>query len=460
MVSRITELSCFKAYDVRGELGKNFDKNICYRIARAFVQALNAKTVVLGRDIRQTSPELAQAIAEGLIDEGAIVLDIGLAGTEEMYWGTTFFDACGGIEVTASHNPINFNGLKMVKSGSRPLDPETDFIKIKKIAESDQFNEVKLKGRRVDKGSELKKAYIAKLLTFVEANVIPSMKIMVNSGNGAAGPTFDLLELALSKITNKLTFDKVHHIPDSSFPNGIPNPLLSENHLENKDLIIKAGANMGIAFDGDFDRCFFFDENGDFVPGQYIVGLLAETFLLKEPGATIIHDHRVIWNIQHVINKCGGLAKSSQTGHAFIKQSMRENVALYGGEISAHHYFRDFAYCDSGMIPWLLIVELMGRTGKPLSELVKIQKTMFPSSGEINFKLKNPKSSIQKVLNFYADQISAKDEFDGLSLIFDNWRLNLRCSNTEPLVRLNIESRGNSELIKEKIAEVKKLLYK
>ena len=376
-----------------------------------------------------------------------------------MYWGTTYFEACGGIEVTASHNPINFNGLKMVKSASQPLDPISDFMMIKQIAEKNDFKGIKLGGQEFDKSKELKKAYTKKLLTFIDVSLLPKLRIMVNSGNGAAGPTFDELESLLASSTNKLSFEKVHHMPDSSFPNGIPNPLLSKNHKDNKDLTLKAGANLGIAFDGDFDRCFFFDENGNFIPGQYIVGLLAETFLLKEPGAKIIHDPRVIWNIQNVVEKNGGIAIKSKTGHAFIKQSMRDNTALYGGEISAHHYFRDFAYCDSGMIPWLLIIELMGRTGKTLSELVAVQKTMFPSSGEINFELADPGHSIEKVLVHYAGEFLSKEEFDGLTLTFDAWRLNLRCSNTEPLVRLNIESRGDSDLIDQKLAEIKEILY-
>ena len=458
MVSREEKLSCFKTYDIRGELGINFDSEICYRIGRAFSFLINAKKVVVGRDIRQTSPELADNLSQGLIDEGVQVLDIGLAGTEEMYWGTTHFGACGGIEVTASHNPINFNGLKMVKLDSRPLDPYTDFIKLKKIAEADAFGKAKLKGNKVDKIRESKQAYVNKILTFIDTNFFPDLKIMINFGNGAAGPTFDALEAVLLKHKSKLTFKKVHHCPDSSFPNGIPNPLLAENHLENKKRTLEAGADIGIAFDGDFDRCFFFDEKGTFIPGQYIVGLLAEIFLLREPGGKIIHDPRVIWNIQDVVRKNGGLSVTSKTGHVFIKQAMRDNNALYGGEISAHHYFRDFAYCDSGMIPWLLIVELMGRTGRSLSELVGFQKAKFPSSGEINFKLENPKTSIQKVLDHYSKKIISKDQFDGLSLVFDNWRLNLRCSSTEPLVRLNIESRADSNLIKKRLSEIKKIL--
>ena len=452
------ELTCFKAYDVRGELGPEFNNETCYRIARAFAQVIGKNKVVVGWDARETSPDLSKSVIQGLIDEGATVINIGLAGTEEMYWGTTYFEACGGIEVTASHNPINFNGLKMVKSASQPLDPIDDFIIIKQIAEKNDFKDIKLGGQEFDKSKELKKAYTKKLLTFIDVNLLPKLRIMVNSGNGAAGPTFDELESLLASTTNKLSFVKVHHMPDSSFPNGIPNPLLSKNHKENKDLTVKAGANLGIAFDGDFDRCFFFDENGNFIPGQYIVGLLAETFLLKEPGAKIIHDPRVIWNIQNVVEKNGGIAIKSKTGHAFIKQSMRDNTALYGGEISAHHYFRDFAYCDSGMIPWLLIIELMGRTGKTLSELVAVQKTMFPSSGEINFQLADPGHSIEKVVDHYSGEFLSKEEFDGLTLTFDAWRLNLRSSNTEPLVRLNIESRGDSDLIDQKLAEIKAIL--
>lgn len=452
------ELTCFKAYDVRGELGVNIDADICYRIGRSFAQSLNAKTIVVGRDARETSPELADAVSKGIRDAGADVLDIGLSGTEEMYWATTEFAACGGIEVTASHNPINYNGLKMVKAGSKPLDPETDLLSVRELAQSQAFSQPVKSGSMTNVSQSAKKAYVAKLLSFIDTTCLTAMKVVVNSGNGAAGPTFDAVADALGEMTNALDFVRVHHEPDYTFPNGIPNPLLSENHAATADVVVETGASLGVAFDGDFDRCFFFDERGQFVDGEYIVGLLADVFLDKAAGATIVHDPRIIWNTQSVVAAKGGTAVQSKTGHAFIKQTMRDVDAVYGGEMSAHHYFRDFAYCDSGMIPWLLVVELMSRTGKPLSELVAERISAFPSSGEVNFRLKDPKASIAKVVASFEGDATQRDDTDGISLSFPEWRFNLRSSNTEPVVRLNIEAKGNREVVLQKLSEITELL--
>ena len=452
------ELTCFKAYDVRGELGVNIDADICYRIGRSFAQSLNAKTIVVGRDARETSPELADAVSNGIRDAGADVLDIGLSGTEEMYWATTEFAACGGIEVTASHNPINYNGLKMVKAGSKPLDPETDLLSVRELAQSQAFSQPVKSGSMTNVSQSAKKAYVAKLLSFIDTTCLTAMKVVVNSGNGAAGPTFDAVADALGEMTNALDFVRVHHEPDHTFPNGIPNPLLSENHAATADVVVETGASLGVAFDGDFDRCFFFDERGQFVDGEYIVGLLADVFLDEVAGATIVHDPRIIWNTQSVVAAKGGTAVQSKTGHAFIKQTMRDVDAVYGGEMSAHHYFRDFAYCDSGMIPWLLVVELMSRTGKPLSELVAERISAFPSSGEVNFRLKDPKASIAKVVASFEGDATQRDDTDGISLSFPEWRFNLRSSNTEPVVRLNIEAKGNREVVLQKLSEITELL--
>lgn len=453
------ELTCFKAYDVRGELGVNFDAPITYRIGRAMARSLAAKTVVVGRDARATSPELATSLAQGLMDEGAEVLDIGLAGTEEMYWATTAFNADGGVEVTASHNPITYNGLKMVKGGSRPLDPATELADIKKLAELDDFGPAKPGGCLRDISAPAKSAWVDRVLSFVDAPALRPLKIVVNSGNGAAGPSFDALATGLAKRSDALTFIRQHHTPDPTFPNGIPNPLLVENHAATADCVLAHGADMGVAFDGDFDRCFFFDAQGRFVPGEYMVGLLADVFLAKEPGATIVHDPRVIWNTQDVVAQAGGCAMLSKTGHAFVKQAMRAQGAVYGGEISAHHYFRDFAYCDSGMIPWLLVAELISRTGTPLAGLVAARQARFPSSGEVNFTLSDPDSAITRVLDHYAPGAGARDDTDGISLAFDDWRFNLRRSNTEPVVRLNVEARGDADLVAQKLREISQALW-
>ena len=451
------DLTCFKSYDIRGDLTKNFDSEICYRIARSFAMFLKAQKVVVGRDARESSPKLLDSICRGLMDEGVKVLDIGLSGTEEMYWATTKYDASGGIEVTASHNPINFNGLKLVKSGSNPISKD-DLLEIKRLAEVASFEKLNTRGERVDISNDARKNYVTKVLSFVDVSTFRDFKILVNSGNGAAGPTFDCIANEIKKNNPRICFNRMHHEVNSSFPNGIPNPILPETHLRNQRKILETGSDLGIAFDGDFDRCFFFDEKGNFVPGEYVVGLLAQISLMKEPGATIIHDPRAIWNIQNIVSSKGGKSILSLTGHAFVKRAMRDNEAVYGGEMSAHHYFKEFSYCDSGMIPWLLILEMMSRTDKSLSNLIADQKSRFPSSGEINFGIKNVDDSLKKVIDFYQQLYSQRDDFDGLSLTFDSWRFNLRKSNTEAVVRLNVESQGDPDLVAQKVQEIKSLL--
>ena len=363
-------LTCFKAYDVRGELGFNFDAAIAYRIGRAVAQHFQAENIIVGFDARETSPELASATMRGICDAGSNVFSLGLAGTEEMYWAVTEFNACTGIEITASHNPINYNGLKIVKSGSQPLDDHEDFQAIKTLAENETWVEHLSKGSIQDISKEARKKYVQRVLNFLNHSNLKPLKIVVNSGNDAAGPTFDAIADELSCIGAPLEFIRVHHEPDHTFPNGIPNPLLPENHAATGDAVKREQADFGVAFDGDFDRCFFFDAAGEFVPGEYVVGLLASIFLDKEAGAKIVHDPRVVWNTQDIVSGKSGVAVQSKTGHAFIKQTMRSHEAVYGGEMSAHHYFRDFAYCDSGMIPWLLMAELISRSGKSLGELV------------------------------------------------------------------------------------------
>ena len=452
------ELTCFKAYDIRGEININIDEAIAYRIGRSVAQHFNAKSIVVAFDARETSPAFSKAVGLGIMDAGSDLIDIGLSGTEEMYWAVSNFSACAGIVVTASHNPINYNGMKIVKSGSKPLDDDEDFLAIKSLAESQNWTGVKKKGSSLDLSNEARAAYVSKTLSFVDINAFKPLKIVVNSGNGAAGPTFDAIEKRLNNNNTQIEFVRVDHNPDSTFPNGIPNPLLPENHHKTADIVKDVGADFGVAFDGDFDRCFFFDETGEFIPGEYLVGLFASIFLAKEPGSTIVHDPRVIWNTQDIVSQKGGKAEQSKTGHAFIKQTMRKHEAIYGGEMSAHHYFRDFAYCDSGMIPWLLIAELISLKGKSLGDLVKDRVSAYPSSGEINFTVKDANSSISSVLENFESQSKVLDEMDGYSLAFDNWRFNLRKSNTEPLVRLNIESSGPIINLESKVKEISELL--
>jgi phosphomannomutase len=454
----VSDLTCFKAYDIRGEIGVNIDEGVAYRIGRAVAQHFSAKFVVIGFDARETSPAFAAAAARGAMDAGADVLDIGMAGTEEMYWGVTEFEACAGIEVTASHNPINYNGMKIVKSHSRPLDDVDDFQVIKALAGSEEWLSVAETGKELDRSDEARKTYVDRVLSFVDVKALRPLKIVVNSGNGAAGPTFDALAKRLMELGAPLEFIRVHHAPDATFPNGIPNPLLPQNHAATGDVVKTEGADFGVAFDGDFDRCFFFDETGQFVPGEYVVGLLATIFLEKETGAKIVHDPRVIWNTQDIVAQKGGVAVQSKTGHAFIKQTMRSHEAVYGGEMSAHHYFRDFAYCDSGMIPWHLIAELVSRSGRSLGDWVKDRFAAFPSSGEINFKVDDADTAIESILGAYSADALSINETDGVSLAFDDWRFNLRRSNTEPLVRLNVEGKGEANALLTHVSSVADLL--
>ena len=454
----MSELTCFKAYDIRGEIGVNIDEDIAYRIGRATAQHFNAKSVVIGFDARKTSPAFAAAASRGARDAGADVVNIGMAGTEEMYWAVTEFSACAGIEVTASHNPINYNGMKIVKSHSRPLDDADDFQVIKALAGSQDWSSGAEIGKELDRAAEARRAYVDRVLSFVDVKSLRPLKLVVNSGNGAAGPTFDALATRLMEFCTPIEFIRVHHTPDATFPNGIPNPLLPENHAPTFDVVQAENADFGVAFDGDFDRCFFFDETGQFVPGEYVVGLLASVFLEKEVGANIVHDPRVIWNTQDIVAKNGGIAVQSKTGHAFIKQTMRAHEAIYGGEMSAHHYFRDFAYCDSGMIPWLLIAELVSRSRRSLGDWVKDRFTAFPSSGEMNFKVDDAGKAIENVLSAYRLDAHSLDETDGVSLAFEDWRFNLRRSNTEPLVRLNVEGKGIADALAGHVSAVADLL--
>jgi len=440
-------ISCFKAYDIRGRIPDQLNDDVAYRVGRAYAQFLQPKTVVVGQDVRPTSPALTAALINGLTEGGADVLDLGLCGTEEVYFATSSARAEGGIMVTASHNPADYNGMKLVREESRPISGDSGLDMIRNLAEEGGFNAPDRIGSVAP--YEHRVAYLRHLLSYIDTSVLKPFKVVVNAGNGCAGPVLDLLEKQLP-----LEIFKICHEPDGTFPNGIPNPLLPENRSVTRDAVLAKGAGLGIAWDGDFDRCFFFDEQGEFVEGYYIVGLLANAFLAKEPDAKIIHDPRLTWNTIDLVEKAGGQAVMSKTGHAFIKERMRAEDAVYGGEMSAHHYFRDFAYCDSGMIPWLLVVEMMCRERKLLSELVGERMAKFPASGEINRTLTDPKTAISEVEEKYSAGAISIDRTDGLSIEFADWRFNLRMSNTEPVVRLNVESRGDKALMEEKTQEL------
>jgi phosphomannomutase len=450
----MTALTCFKSYDIRGRLGAELNEGIAARIGRAFAQELGTRRVVLGRDCRASSASLALAVAAGLQEAGATVLDLGLCGTEEVYFATDHLGADGGIEVTASHNPMDYNGMKLVKAGAAPLEPAL-LARVKARAEAADFASA-APGR--SETVDCRADYVARVLSFVDLPALRPLKILVNAGNGAAGPTFDAIAAELQRRGAPLAFVRMDHDPDGRFPNGIPNPLLPENQPRTAAAVVAAAADFAVAWDGDFDRCFFFDQAGGFVAGEYVVGLLAAAFLAKEPGATVIHDPRVIWNTQDVVLRAGGKAVMAPTGHAFLKARMRETGAVYGGEMSAHHYFRDFMACDSGMIPWLLVAELLSRRGQGLAEVLAERRAAFPSSGEVNFRVADVQAAVRKVEAIYAPLAESRDDLDGLSLSLGDWRLNLRASNTEPLLRLNVEARGRADLVAEKLAEVAALI--
>ncbi len=439
--------SCFKAYDVRGRVPDELNDEIAYRIGRSFVEFLGAKKVCVGHDIRLTSSSLSESLKKGINDSGADVIDIGMCGTEEIYFATFNNDVDGGVVVTASHNPMDYNGMKFVKRGSLPVSGDNGLFKIKSIAEAAKFTENNNKGSISTLDS--RPAYIQHLLSYIDINSLAGLKIACNAGNGGAGVVIDELEKILP-----VEFLKIYNSPDGNFPNGIPNPLLIENRQPTIDAVESFKAHMGIAWDGDFDRCFFFDENGKYIEGYYIVGLLAEAFLQKESGQCIVHDPRLIWNTIEIAEKFSGRSVMCKTGHAFMKEKMRDEDAVYGGEMSAHHYFRDFAYCDSGMIPWLLIAELMVKKDRPLSSLVSEMISNYPVSGEINHVVKDPDQVIENILEDYKDHAVNIDYTDGLSMSFLDWRFSLRKSNTEPLLRLNVESRRNEFLMKEKTKEL------
>ena len=451
------EITCFKAYDLRGRVGDELDADIAYRVGRAFAETRQAKLVVTGRDNRPSSPELHMALMKGLTEGGADVVDLGLAGTEEVYFGTPHFDADGGIEVTASHNPVEYNGMKLVGQGSAPLDPKTDLPPLIARANSGKFAAPARLGQ-IRPAGDVRRIYARKVVDFIDASCLAPLRIVVNAGNGTAGPTFDAIADELARRGAPLTFIRVNHEVDPSFPNGIPNPMLEQNHWMTSNPVRAEKADLGIAWDGDFDRCFFFDNHGQFIPGEYITGLLAAAFLEKHPGEKIVHDTRVVLNTRAVIRDAGGVSVPSRSGHAFLKRSMRESGAIYGGEMSAHHYFRDFHFADSGMIPWLLVVELLSRKGVSLAGLLDERMQAYPSSGEANYPIADPDAAIARVVAHFEGQGAERDDLDGVSFDFGTWRFNLRQSNTEPVVRLNVEGWVNRNAVLRRRDEIAALL--
>ncbi|MEC9406771.1 MAG: phosphomannomutase [Pseudomonadota bacterium] len=438
----MASLSCFKAYDIRGKVPEDLSPELAFRIGRAYAAELQPKRVVVGRDVRDSSEALVNALALGLQQGGCEVHDIGLCGTEEVYFATFHFEMDGGIMVTASHNPIGYNGMKLVRAGAQPISGDTGLKSIEARAAEDSTPLPDIRPKLVP--LEHRAAYIQHLLGYLNTDTLRPLKIVTNAGNGGAGVVIDALAPFLP-----FEFIKVHHEPDPTFPNGIPNPLLPENRAATAEAVKAHGADFGVAWDGDFDRCFLFDENARFIEGYYIVGLLAKALLIKSPGDKIIHDPRLTWNTVDEVTQAGGMPIMSKTGHAFIKERMRKENAVYGGEMSAHHYFRDFAYCDNGNIPWLMVAELICREGKSLSQLVDERIEAYPASGEINRKVADADATIAAIESAFAAD-GRIDRTDGLSVDFPEWRFNLRKSNTEPVIRLNVESRADMALMKEK----------
>ena len=445
------EITCFKAYDVRGRVPDQLNDDIARRIGRAYADVVKPRQVVVGHDIRLTSEAIKAAVTEGLLEQGVDVYDIGLCGTEEIYFATSHAGMDGGIAITASHNPTDYNGMKFVREESRPISGDTGLFDIKKLAEQDQFTPAAERGQWYPLNTS--EAYVQHLLSYVDTARLKPLKIVVDAGNGGAGRVVDLLEQHLP-----FEFIKLHHNADGNFPNGVPNPLLPENRVAATAAVRDHGADLGLGWDGDFDRCFFYDEDGNFIEGYYVVGLLAEAFLKQQGPARIVYDPRLTWNTVDIVQSLGGEAVQSKTGHAFIKERMRLENAVYGGEMSAHHYFRDFAYCDSGMIPWLLVAGLISSSGQPLSKLVAERMAAYPCSGEINRTIENPVAVLTKIEAVYRDQAESVEHVDGLSMSMGEWRFNVRMSNTEPLVRLNVESRGDQALMKEKTTELLALM--
>jgi len=439
----VSSLSCFKAYDIRGRVPEELDKYLAYKIGQAYAALFKPNRIAVGHDIRLSGPALTAALADGLMDAGVDVVHLGMCGTEEIYFAAFHLDVDGGIIVTASHNPAEYNGMKLVRKGAVPVSGDTGLKDIEQLAIAGE--PIKVEPRGTIESINNQAEFVSHILSYVDCDQLKPLKLVVNPGNGCAGSVIERLAPMLP-----FSFVKIQHQPDGRFPNGVPNPLLPENREITAKAVEENGADLGIAWDGDFDRCFFFDETGAFIEGYYIVGLLAQAMLARHPGQKIIHDPRLVWNTEEVVTASGGIPVMSKTGHAFIKERMRAEDAVYGGEMSAHHYFRDFAYCDSGMIPWLLVTELMSKSARPLSSFIQDSMAAYPISGEINNRVDDPDGAIAAIEKAFADECQQKDYTDGLSMTCKGYRFNVRKSNTEPVLRLNVESRANRQLMEDK----------
>jgi phosphomannomutase len=440
-------LPSFKAYDVRGKVPAELNPDIAYAVGRAYADQIQPKKVCIGYDIRLSGPDLYKALARGLNDAGVDVVHLGLIGTEMVYFATAQYELDGGIMITASHNPPEYNGFKMVRSQSRPISGDTGLLEIEKRAYDYLQNPSPATGSGSIEEKDCYADFIAHLLRIVHPSELKPLKVLADPGNGAAGIPLQQLLPHLP-----LQVDQIRAEPDGNFPNGVPNPILEEARAMTEEAMKKGDYSFGVAWDGDYDRCFLFDEHGDFIEGYYIVGLLAQAILQKDPNHTIIYDPRLYWNTLDIVGKLGGKAVVCKSGHAFIKEKMRAEDAIYGGEMSAHHYFKDHWYCDSGMIPFLLVARLVSQTGRTLGDLVGEMIASYPCSGEVNSTV----ADVQAVLNLVESKYSDGkiDKIDGLSVEYPEWRFNLRGSNTEPVIRLNVETRGDRLLMEGKTEEL------
>lgn len=435
--------SCFKAYDIRGSVPGELDENFAFRFGAACASAFRVQTAVVGYDARLSSAPLADALLNGLGAAGISAVTLGLCGTEEIYHAAASGNFDLGIMITGSHNPADQNGFKLVKRGAIPVSESSGLADLERAMLAHQ----NISRSKVCQAQTLRMRddYLRWLLDYASLNRDGKpLRVVANAGNGCAGPV-------LTELRRHLPFDFIpmQFEPDGTFPNGVPNPLLPEKRALTAQAVREAKADLGVAFDGDFDRCFFYDEAGQFIEGYYLVGLLSSALLAGKPGEKIVHDPRLYWNTREMAHNAGGVPIMGRTGHAFMKEKMRSENALYGGEMSAHHYFRDFAYCDSGMLAMLLILKLLQESGQTLGEMVAQRVAKFPCSGERNFRVDNAEQKIAEIWNEFAPQSTYADRIDGINLEFRDWRFNLRSSNTEALLRLNVETRGNHAMMED-----------
>jgi phosphomannomutase len=427
----------FKAYDIRGIVPDELDADLARRVGRAFVEYLEAQSIVVGRDMRDSSPAFAHALSEGAMAGGAQVTDIGMTTTDMVYFAVPHFALDGGAMVTASHNPKEYNGFKLVREDALALSGDAGIKEIKEWILSGRKFSDKPGGSRTER--DILPDYVQHVRSFIDTNVLKPFRVVMDAANGMAGAV-------APAIFSDLPFQRVemYFEPDGSFPNHEANPLVEENRRAIIDRVLAEGADLGIAWDGDGDRCFFIDDRGSFVPGDFITALLAEAFLLKEPGSTILYDVRASWAVKDTVERLGGRALMNRVGHAFIKKRMREENAVFGGEISGHFYFRENYFADNGMIPALLMLELMSKKGKTLSELLAPLRQKYFITGEINSKIEDVPAVLARLESRYSDGRVSK--LDGVSVDYPTWHFNVRPSNTEPLLRLNLEALGEDEM--------------